>query len=91
MKTFRFLLAGILFVLTFPVFGFSQKKLETKSISHTVLIVDDFESNFDWQRLWLEDLRAIGVAVSRPDSSPDGLETGSIKDISCWVPACFRQ
>ena len=26
-----------------------------------VLIVDDFESDFDWRKLWLEDLKAIGV------------------------------
>ncbi len=26
-----------------------------------VLIMDDFQSDFDWRKLWLEDLKAIGV------------------------------
>ncbi|MDP2883700.1 MAG: family 10 glycosylhydrolase [Ignavibacteria bacterium] len=64
MNACRLFLAWILLVLTFSVAGFSQKKQETKPISHTVTIVNDFKSDFDWQNLWLGDLKAIGVEAT---------------------------
>ena len=64
MKASKLSVAVILLVLAFSATGFAQKKLTTKPAIRTVTIVNNFKSDFDWQRLWLEDLKGIGVEAT---------------------------
>jgi uncharacterized lipoprotein YddW (UPF0748 family) len=84
LKASRFFLAGVFLGLAPSSSVLPQTRPGNQLANQTAVVVDDFKSHFNWQQMWLEDLKSLGVKATVSAASEVNADQLSSVDVVLW-------